>query len=149
MSIATTTTTTTSSSSSSATNQDNLETFSLIWLDSSIHNSDDNLQTLEDLRAIMNHLVTFEDSDPCEEYIRSISCADRIVIIVSGHSGRRLVPRIHALPQVWSIYVYCMDRKINEQWTKNYAKVISLSLVIMNIDSKSFRSKLSLSNLRI
>lgn len=106
------------------TNQDNLETFSVVWLDSSIHNSDDNLQTLQRLRTIINHVVTFEDSAHCEEHIRLTSRADRIVIIVSGHSGRQLVPRIHALPQVWSIYVYCMDRKINEKWTKNYAKVI-------------------------
>ena len=120
MSTATTTTSTTIT-------QNNLETFSLVWLDSSINDSEDNRQTQERLRAIINHLLTYEDSVDCEKYIRSVPRDDRIVIIVSGHSGRFLVPRIHPLPQVCSIYVYCMDRKINQQWTKNYSKVRSSS----------------------
>ncbi len=108
---------------SSIQNHRNLETFSLVWLDNTINNSQANLNTLKRLRTIINHLLTFEDSSPCEEYIRSVSNHDRIVIIVSGISGRQLVPRIHQLGQVCSIYVYCMDRKTNEQWTKNFDKV--------------------------
>jgi hypothetical protein len=108
---------------SSTKNHRNLETFSLVWLDNTINNSQENLNTLKRLRTIINHLLTFEDSKTCEEYICSVSNHDRIVIIVSGISGRQLVPRIHELEQVCSIYVYCMDRKTNEQWTKNFPKV--------------------------
>jgi hypothetical protein len=109
--------------SSSTINHRNLETFSLVWLDSTINNSQENLNTQRRLRTIINHLLTFEDCTSCEDYIRSVSNHDRIVIIVSGLSGRQLVPRIHHLGQVCSIYVYCMDRKTNEQWTKNFTKV--------------------------
>lgn len=138
----------TTTSSSSTINQNNLETFSLVWLDSSIHDSEDNRQTQERLRAIINHLLTFEHSIDCEKYIQSVPRDDRIVIIVSGHSGRYLVPRIHALPQVCSIYVYCMDRKINESWTKNYSKVRNQHSR-MNHRPISFRSKRLLLNQRI
>ncbi|CAF0974270.1 unnamed protein product [Rotaria sordida] len=119
MTSATTTTTT----ASSALYNRNLETFSLVWLDSSINDSQDNLHTQQQLRTIINHLRTFDNSYDCEHYIRSVSNHDRIVIIVSGLSGRQLVPRIHNLRQVCSIYVYCMDRKTNAQWTKNFTKI--------------------------
>ncbi|CAF1190860.1 unnamed protein product [Adineta steineri] len=107
----------------SALHNTNLETFSLVWLDISIHDSQENLDTQRQLRTIINHLETFEDSKVCENYIRSVPNHDRIVIIVSGLSGRRLVPRIHYLQQVCSIYVYCMDRKTNERWTKKFNKI--------------------------
>ncbi|CAF5133826.1 unnamed protein product, partial [Rotaria sp. Silwood1] len=118
MTSSTTTTTTTSSTSHNS----NLETFSLVWLDSSINDSQENLHTQQQLRTIINHLRTFDNIQNCEKYIRSVSNHDRIVIIVSGISGRQLVPRIHNLRQVCSIYVYCMDRKTNGQWTKNFNK---------------------------
>jgi hypothetical protein len=109
---------------STAKHHSNLEIFSLVWLDASINNSEENLETQQRLRTIINHLLTFDDSNLCEDYIRSVSTHDRIVIIVSGLSGRQLIPRIHSLRQVCSIYVYCMDRKTNEQWTKKFSKVI-------------------------
>ncbi|CAF4410457.1 unnamed protein product, partial [Adineta steineri] len=83
----------------SALHNINLETFSLVWLDISIHDSQENLDTQRQLRTIINHLETFQDSNICENYIRSVPNHDRIIIIVSGLSGRRLVPRIHYLQQ--------------------------------------------------
>ncbi|CAF3356709.1 unnamed protein product, partial [Rotaria sp. Silwood2] len=107
---------------SSALHDSNLETFSLVWLDSSVNDSQENLHTQQQLRTIINHLRIFDNSHNCENYIRSVSNHDRIVIIASGVSGRLLVPRIHNLRQVCSIYVYCMDRKTNAQWTKKFTK---------------------------
>src|ERR1700722_4333463 len=89
----------------------NLETFSLVWLDASVNGSKENIEAQQRLRTSINHLKTFENSDQCEKYIRSVSKDDRIVLIVSGQLGREIVPRIHKLRQVFSIYVYCMDKK--------------------------------------
>jgi hypothetical protein len=119
-----------STTTSSKKTHSNLEIFSLVWLDPSINNSEENRETQQRLRTIINHLETFEDSTRCEDYIRSVSTHDRIVIIVSGTSGRILIPRIHSLRQLCSIYVYCMNRKTNQQWTKNYTKVIVEILVL-------------------
>ncbi|CAF1278691.1 unnamed protein product [Rotaria magnacalcarata] len=101
----------------------NLETFSLVWLDNSVHKSEENRHTQQRLRTIINHLRTFDNSKDCEDYIRSVSSHDRIVIIISGVSGRRLVPRIHNLRQLCSIYVYCLDRKTNKKWTQEFNKI--------------------------
>jgi hypothetical protein len=50
---------------------------------------------------------------------------DRIIFIVSGRLGQKIVPRTHQLQQVFSIYVYCSDKKRHSQWTQEFPKVIS------------------------
>jgi hypothetical protein len=102
---------------------DNLETFSLLWLDASVNKTKDNRYAQEELQTIFNQLKTFENPNQCEQYIKSMSLEDRIVLIVSGQLGRELVPRIHPLEQLLSVYVYCYDQNINEQWSSQYAKV--------------------------
>ncbi|CAF0815753.1 unnamed protein product [Adineta ricciae] len=102
---------------------DNLETFSLIWLDASVNKTDDNQHTQDELRATIHQLKTFEDSERCLKHILSTGNGDRIVLIVSGSLGRTIVPRIHNLDQVLSVYVYCQDQTANEQWSSRYPKV--------------------------
>ena len=106
--------------------ENNLETYSLIWLDASVH-SQENIDAQEKFRSSINHLKTFEQSDQCEQYIRSFSSLDRIVFIVSGRLGQQLVPRIHQLRQISSIYVYCMDKQRHQQWANQFKKVFHLS----------------------
>jgi virulence-associated protein VapD len=101
----------------------NLETFSLVWLDGSVNTSEENVNVQQQLRTLINHLKTFENADECVQYIRSVSKQNRIVLIVSGRLGREIVPRIHRLRQVSSIYVYCMDKQANEQWANKFQKV--------------------------
>jgi hypothetical protein len=102
---------------------DNLETFSLLWLDAQINTTEDNQQVQLKLRESINHLKTFDDQQQCQQYILSLSPQDRLVLIMSGRCGRQLVPQIHQLRQVSSIYIYCMDKTANEQWAKNFTKV--------------------------
>ena len=93
---------------------ENLETFSMFWLDAQVNTTEDNRNTQLKLREIINHLKTFDDQGECHQRILSLSQEDRLVLIVSGRCGRQLVPQIHHLRQVSSIYVYCMDKKANE-----------------------------------
>jgi hypothetical protein len=102
----------------------NLETFFLLWLDAQIHTIEENRQAQKQLRKIINHLKTFDNENDCQQYILSISSQDRVVVIVSGRLGRTIVPHIHHLQQIISIYVYCMDKQANEQWSKNFTKVL-------------------------
>ncbi len=102
----------------------NLETYFLIWLDATVNSSEENVEAQQQLRKSINHLTTFDDDNDCEEYIRSVPKEDRIVLIVSGQLGQKIVPRIHQLRQIFSIYVYCMNKKQNEQWAQEFSKVI-------------------------
>lgn len=102
---------------------DNLETFILIWLDPQVNKTDENQQLQTKLREIIYRFRTFDDQQQCKRYIVSLSPRDRIVFIVNGYCGRELVPQIHQLPQLSSIYIYCMNKQANEQWTKDFNKV--------------------------
>ncbi|CAF3763744.1 unnamed protein product [Rotaria sp. Silwood1] len=99
-----------------------LEMFHLVWLDAG-SSSPDGRHTEQQLRSIINHLVKFQDVHECEEYIKAQSSNERIVMVVSGQLGRKIVPNIHLLRQVISIYVYCMDVVAHKIWTQNYRKV--------------------------
>ncbi|UJR19368.1 hypothetical protein I4U23_022497 [Adineta vaga] len=102
-------------------NNEHLELFTLIWLDVNT-TSKDNQDTEQKLRRIINHLKKFRDAQKCQQYIEQ-RATDRFVLIVSGRLGQQLVPSIDKLQQVSSVYVYCMDRKIHEQWASNFSKV--------------------------
>jgi hypothetical protein len=99
-----------------------LELFSLIWLDAN-NTINDSRDTQRNLRSIINQLKIFQDPQECQQYIEQRPKEDRLVVIVSGQMGRVVIPIIHRYQQVSSIYVYCNDTKNNEQWTSQFPKV--------------------------
>ncbi|CAF1338406.1 unnamed protein product [Adineta steineri] len=102
-----------------------LEIFSLIWLDANI-NVKETRDTEQKLRSIINHIKKFQDIKKCRQYIEQTSQKDRLVIIVSGRLGREIVPSIHQLRQVISIYIYCIDKESHEQWAYKFTKIKSI-----------------------
>ncbi|CAF4492407.1 unnamed protein product [Rotaria sp. Silwood2] len=117
------------------TKNQHLDIFSLIWLDVST-TLEDNRNAEQRLRSIIHCLMKFQDVKQCQEYIEKQSQKARLIMIVSGRSGQEIVPSIHKLRQVISIYVYCMDKKSHEQWTRNFAKV---KAVIVELNELIFR----------
>lgn len=112
----------------------NVETFSLIWLDATVNTSPENIKSQSILRESINQLKTFDNGDECIKYIEYLSANDRIILISSGSLGRSIVPRIHELRQIFSIYIYCMNKEANEQWTKKFIKVIKTLILLFIID---------------
>jgi hypothetical protein len=102
---------------------DNLESFGLLWLDAEVNSKEENREAQHELRSVINHVMPFEDPNLCQQYIHSASPQDRLVLIVSGRLGQEIVFRIHQLRQLSSIYVYCMDKERNEKWAKEFTKV--------------------------
>ncbi|CAF3522958.1 unnamed protein product [Rotaria sp. Silwood1] len=116
--------------------EENLETFSLLWLDASVNDTQENIDAQHQLRTSINFLKIFEDADKCEQYIRSVPKDDRIVFIVSGRFGEIIVPRIHSLRQVSAIYVYCKDKKRNELWSHELKKVKGVIVLLDELISQ-------------
>ncbi|CAF4940366.1 unnamed protein product, partial [Rotaria socialis] len=92
------------------------------WLDAN-SNAKDTRDTEQKLRSIINHLKKFQDVKQCQKFIEERSKNDRISIIVSGQFGREIVPAIHKLRQIISIYVYCFDIVLNKQWADKFSKI--------------------------
>ncbi|CAF4436489.1 unnamed protein product, partial [Didymodactylos carnosus] len=91
----------------------------LVWLAA---NSENNIQIKIELQNLYRSFDTFDTIDRCDAYIRE-NREKTIVLIVSGRFGREIVPRIHDLSQLKSIYVFCMDKAEHEKWAKHYKKV--------------------------
>jgi hypothetical protein len=114
----------------SISDETNLETFSLIWLDAQVNRSKQNVEAQEQLRKLINQLKTFDDGQLCENYIQSLSENNRIVFMSSGQLGKEIVPRIHHLRQVFSIYIFCMNKQKYEELAEQYIKVNLIFILI-------------------
>ena len=106
--------------------ENNLELFSIIWLDFNV-NINDNQNIDEKLRLIINNLKKFADIEQCQQYIEQRSKDDRLIIIANGSQGEQIVPYIHQLQQVSSIYIYSIDTSYHPQWTQHFYKVKDLN----------------------
>ncbi|CAF1260342.1 unnamed protein product [Rotaria sordida] len=104
--------------------------FDVIWLDANVDDKAIRI-TEQKLASNINRFKKFQDGAKCQKYIEGRSEKDRLVMIVSGQLGREIVPSVHNLQQVMSIYVYCMNKEINEKWASKYTKV---KAVVVQLD---------------
>ncbi|CAF4345833.1 unnamed protein product, partial [Rotaria sp. Silwood2] len=102
----------------------------IIWLDANV-NTNERRSAEQKLASIVKHFEKFQDKEQCQKYIEEQSEKDRLVMIVSGQLGKEIVPSVHNLQQVMSIYVYCMNKEINEQWACRFVKV---KCVVVQLD---------------
>ena len=100
----------------------NLETFTLIWLDTNVNRSDENLKSQIQLRSIINYLQVFDDMETCKQYVQERE-SENIVLIVLGSLAKTIVPEIHSLQQLHSIYIYCREQTMHQELMENYSKV--------------------------
>ncbi|CAF1465486.1 unnamed protein product, partial [Didymodactylos carnosus] len=101
----------------------NLTGLILLWLDPSVNETEENIEVQQKLREVINELKTFEDKEECEKHIRAIRDDQKIVLIVSERFAGEIVPRIEHLPQLFSIYVYCYDKNLANEWTKHHSEM--------------------------
>ena len=97
-------------------NHQDLERFSLIWINPNPQDSQD----IElKLRSIFNDFTKIKDFEQCQEYIQQTSATDRLVLIIDS----QLIFSIHQMEQIISIYIYCIDTDTIEQQFSEYPKV--------------------------
>ncbi|CAF0906927.1 unnamed protein product [Adineta steineri] len=95
----------------------------LIWLDSNIDETNADCQnTISKLRCTVNDINTFIDVDQCFEFIQTV-VDNKVCMIVSGSLGQQVVPRVHNMSQVDSIFIFCRNRRYHEQWVKDWPKI--------------------------
>lgn len=102
---------------------DNLESYSLLWLDTDVNTTEENKHTQNRLRSIINQLIPFNDVEKCKKHILSQPHDSRIILVASGRLGQAIVPQIHHLQQLSSVYIFCRDKKTHKEWSKNFSKV--------------------------
>jgi tetratricopeptide (TPR) repeat protein len=105
----------------------------LIWLDNNIdNNSDDCHNTIIQLRGAVNTIKTFTDGEECIQFLEEMH-NDKACMIISGALGQPIVPRVHNMSQVDSIFIFCGNKKHHEQWTKEWPKIKGVFTEITSI----------------
>jgi tetratricopeptide (TPR) repeat protein len=105
----------------------------LIWLDNNIDdNKKDYHNTIVQLRHVVNDVNTFVDGDQCIQFINTIN-DNKVCMIISGSLGEHIVPRIHNMTQVDSIFIFCGKKKHHEQWAKGWSKIKGVFTEISSI----------------
>ncbi|UJR10363.1 hypothetical protein I4U23_014568 [Adineta vaga] len=68
----------------------------------------------------------FDGVEPCVQYIQQQSSNKRIILIVGCYDSRQIIPLVDNLHQVRSILIYSMHKNEDQQWAKNYKKIMSV-----------------------
>ncbi|CAF4288888.1 unnamed protein product, partial [Rotaria sordida] len=84
------------------------------------------------LRRIVTSLRTYTDAEESMQFIKEIK-EEKIFLIISGSLGQHIVPKIDGWTQLDSIYVYCSNQSIHEQWAKTMPKVKAIYTAIDSI----------------
>ncbi|CAF1406096.1 unnamed protein product, partial [Adineta steineri] len=104
-------------------NQQRMQNVLLIWLDKNIEETNDDCQnTITQLRRAVNDINTFTDADQCFEFIETV-VDKKTFMIISGALGENMVPFVHSMSQIDSIFVFCGNKKCHEQWVKDWPKI--------------------------
>jgi len=98
--------------------------FVLIWLDVNITDAsdDDHHPSINQVRSIINDVNIFNDAYQCMNYLKQIK-HEKAFMIVSGSLGEQVVPHIHDIAKLESIYVFCGRPDRHEHWIKNWSKI--------------------------
>jgi tetratricopeptide (TPR) repeat protein len=100
-----------------------VQNYLLIWLDAHIDESENNCQyTLKQLRKIVNDINLFTSPDQCTHFLSQID-KEMAFMIISGALSEHLVPAIHGMTHVDSIYIFCNRTEKHAQWVKEWSKV--------------------------
>ncbi|UJR18739.1 hypothetical protein I4U23_005645 [Adineta vaga] len=115
-----------------------LQNVLLIWLDSNIDTTTEDYQnTIVELQRIINTVSTYTNSDQCIEFIKTIK-DHKVCMILSGYLGQYLIPSVHNMSQVDSIFILCGNKKRHEEWTKKWPKIKDAQQCEQNAISMSF-----------
>ena len=96
----------------------------LIWLDNNIdENSADYRNTMQQLRHAVNSINTYTDGEKVAWNFWRQMVEEKICMIISGSLGQRIVPHVHDMSQVDSIFIFCSIKECHEVWAKEWPKI--------------------------
>jgi hypothetical protein len=103
------------------------KSFMFVWCDASIgthSNLDDDKNTITHLARVVNQnqqlVHTFNELNACRDFITHVN---NVCLIISGSMGEELVPSIHNLEQIHSIYIFCLNKAKHDLWASHYQKI--------------------------
>ncbi|CAF0721296.1 unnamed protein product [Adineta steineri] len=114
-------------------NMQRMQNVLLIWLDNNINdNNVDCNNTIKQLKRVINNVNTFIDGEQCVEFIRTI-INNKVCMIVSESHGKHIVPHVHDMIQVDTIFIFCNNQECDKSWTREWPKIKGLFTDVTSI----------------
>ena len=105
----------------------------LIWLDNKIDTNDpDYRNIITRLRCVVNSINIFTNHDQCVNFLRDIS-NENICMIISSALCQNIVPLIHDIAQLHTIFIFCGGKAEHEQWARAWSKINGIFTKISSI----------------
>ena len=100
-----------------------VQNYLLVWVDTNVRTLNaDSQNVLKPLRSVFNDVDVFIEPEECVHFLEGIPL-EKVFLIVSKSLGRDLIPRIHAMTQIYAIYIFCGGKSRHEEWVKEWPKV--------------------------
>jgi tetratricopeptide (TPR) repeat protein len=100
-----------------------VQNFLLIWVDANIDESKQDYQhTLAQLRSVVNDVYIFTQPDESIDFLTEADDT-KAFLILEGTIGQHILPLIHDIVQLDSIYIFCGDESPHKQWVKEWPKI--------------------------
>ncbi|CAF3945808.1 unnamed protein product [Rotaria sp. Silwood1] len=129
-------TTNISSKMSQQQRQHMAENYLVIWVDGNIDMANEDCQnTLTQLRGAVNQVNLCTTIEECIQQLNENPDLMSFVIS-SGTLGQHLVPNIHEIQKLKSIYIFCRNKKEHQVWAHNWRKVKGVHTNIKHICDK-------------
>ncbi|CAF0840807.1 unnamed protein product [Adineta steineri] len=104
-------------------NMQRVQNILLIWLHNNINNNNaDCNNTIKQLKRVVNNVNTFTDGNQCIEFIQTIT-KNKICMIVSDSLGKHIMPHIHDMYQVETIFIFSNHRRWRKRSAKQWSKI--------------------------
>ncbi|CAF1504522.1 unnamed protein product [Adineta steineri] len=104
-------------------NMQRMQNLLFIWLDNNINdNNADCNNIIKQLKRVVNNVNIFTNGEECIEFIQTIT-NNKVCMIVSDSLGQHIVPRVHKMSQVDTIFIFSNNQECHKQWTTEWPKV--------------------------
>ena len=100
-----------------------LQSYLLIWADSNVNESNADCQnTLKQLRSVINEVNVLTTPAQCISFLNKLD-NEKAFIISSGVLGQEVIPEIHDIPRVDTVYIFCGNKQRHVEWAKDWSKI--------------------------
>ncbi|CAF4278742.1 unnamed protein product, partial [Rotaria sordida] len=109
------------------------ENYLVIWVDANINmKNEDCRHTLSQLRGIVNEVKLCITAEECITLLNE-NKEETSFIICSGKLGQVLVPTIHGMQNLDTIYIFSQNKELHEEWAKHWTKIKGVHKTIKSI----------------
>ncbi|CAF1322944.1 unnamed protein product [Rotaria sp. Silwood1] len=99
------------------------ENYLVIWVDGNINIEHEDCQhTLSQLRGVVNEVKICSKAKECIELLNG-NKLETCFVISSGELGQALIPNIHGMENLDTIYIYSRNKELHIEWAKHWTKI--------------------------